>query len=133
MRHDPISYVPGHTPSVSPWTSDFLYQDVEWSFEMDQALSEHVQAPEALVIVAFDMAWRFVEKDPFLAHNLKTVLHSRLRAFLECSIRNGERNTLHLANEAIRNLRAELAPSPAGEDRLRYGSSRSFAAGKQPG
>ncbi|WP_342723691.1 hypothetical protein AAFG07_31875 [Bradyrhizobium sp. B097] len=78
---------------------------------MDQVLSEQVQAPEALVSVAFDKAWRFIEKDPILAHNLKTVLHSRLRGFLECSIRNGERNTLHLANEAIRNLRAELAPS----------------------
>ncbi|MGY4319594.1 hypothetical protein [Bradyrhizobium sp. JR3.5] len=79
---------------------------------MDQTLSEQVQALEALVSVAFDKAWRFVEKDPFLAHNLKTVLHSRLRAFLERSVRNGERNTVHLANEAIRNLRAELASSP---------------------
>ncbi|WP_375784767.1 hypothetical protein ACE10Z_34450 [Bradyrhizobium sp. Pha-3] len=78
---------------------------------MDQVLSEQAQVPEAVVSVAFDKAWRFVEKDPILAHNLKTVLHSRLRAFLECSIRNGERNTLRLANEAIRNLRAELAPS----------------------
>ncbi|RZN09952.1 hypothetical protein CWO91_15290 [Bradyrhizobium genosp. SA-3] len=78
---------------------------------MDQFLSEQVQAPDAIVSVAFDKAWRFVEKDPLLAHNLKTVLHTRLRTFLECSIRNGERNTLNLANEAIRNLRAELAPS----------------------
>ncbi|MEZ2143380.1 hypothetical protein AAE026_13945 [Bradyrhizobium sp. DN5] len=81
------------------------------SVEMDQFLSEQVQAPDAIVSVAFDKAWRFVEKDPLLAHNLKTVLHSRLRTFLECSIRNGERNTLNLANEAIRNLRAELTPS----------------------
>lgn len=79
---------------------------------MDKALSEQVQAPEALLIDAFDKAWRFVETDPFLAHNRKTVLHSRLRTFLECSIRNGERNVLHLANEAIRHLRAELAPLP---------------------
>ncbi|MGY2804021.1 hypothetical protein [Bradyrhizobium sp. USDA 4506] len=78
---------------------------------MDQISSEQVQEPEVLVSVAFDKAWRFVEKDPLLAHNLRTVLHSRLRAFLECSIRSGERNTLHLANEAIRNLRAELAPA----------------------
>ena len=78
---------------------------------MDQFLSEQVQAPDAIVSVAFDKAWRFVEKDPLLAHNLKTVLHTRLRTFLECSIRNGERNALNLANEAIRNLRAELAPS----------------------
>ncbi|MDA9503807.1 hypothetical protein XI09_03040 [Bradyrhizobium sp. CCBAU 11386] len=78
---------------------------------MDQFLSEQVQVRDAIVSVAFDKAWRFVEKDPLLAHNLKTVLHSRLRTFLECSIRNGERNTLTLANEAIRKLRAELAPS----------------------
>ncbi|MDA9476847.1 hypothetical protein XI03_20585 [Bradyrhizobium sp. CCBAU 65884] len=77
---------------------------------MDQFLPEQVQVPDAIVSVAFDKAWRFVEKDPLLAHNLKTVLHSRLRTVLECSIRNGERNTLNLANEAIRNLRAELAP-----------------------
>ncbi|MCC8954635.1 hypothetical protein H8B02_14650 [Bradyrhizobium sp. Pear77] len=77
---------------------------------MDQISSEQVQTPEVLV-AAFDKAWRFVEKDPLLAHNHKTVLHTRLRASLQCSIRNGERNALHLANEAIRNLRAELAPS----------------------
>ncbi|KYK45314.1 hypothetical protein A1D31_35060 [Bradyrhizobium liaoningense] len=78
---------------------------------MDQFLSEQVQLPDVIVSVAFDKAWRFVEKDPLLAHNVTTVLHSRLRTFLESSIRNGERNTLKLANEAIRNLRAELAPS----------------------
>ncbi|MCA6101089.1 hypothetical protein [Bradyrhizobium australafricanum] len=76
---------------------------------MTQISSEQVQAPEVLISTAFDKAWRFVEKDPLLAHNHKAVLHSRLRASLECSIRNGERNALHLANEAIRNLRAELA------------------------
>ncbi|MBR1163093.1 hypothetical protein [Bradyrhizobium elkanii] len=78
---------------------------------MDQISSEQMQAPEVLVSVAFDKAWRFVEKDPLLAHHHKTVLHSRLRASLESSIRNGERNTLHLANEAIRKLRAELTAS----------------------
>lgn len=78
---------------------------------MDQIFSEQVQVPDAVVSVAFDKAWSFVEKDPLLAHNLKAVLHSRLRTYLECSIRNGERNALNLANEAIRNLRTELAPS----------------------
>ncbi|WP_271518845.1 hypothetical protein [Bradyrhizobium sp. CCBAU 53380] len=77
---------------------------------MDQVFRDHVQVPDAVVSVAFDKAWGFVEKDPLLAHNLKAVLHSRLRAHLECSIKSGERNTLNLANEAIRNLRAELAP-----------------------
>ncbi|NEU94263.1 hypothetical protein [Bradyrhizobium uaiense] len=76
---------------------------------MDQVISGQVQTPEAIVSIAFEKAWRFVEKDPVLAHHLKTFLHHRLRALLECSIRTGERNTLHLANEAIRNLRAELA------------------------
>ncbi|WP_246668289.1 MULTISPECIES: hypothetical protein [Bradyrhizobium] len=84
---------------------------------MDQISSEHMQAPEVLVSVAFAKAWRFVEKDPLLAHNHKTVLHTRLRASLECSIRNGERNTLHLANEAIRRLRAELTASTKQQDR----------------
>ncbi|PWE77209.1 hypothetical protein XF30_10950 [Bradyrhizobium sp. SUTN9-2] len=83
---------------------------------MDQFSSDQVPVPDAVVTVAFDKAWGFVEKDPLLAHNLKAVLHSRLRTYLECSIRNGERNTLNLANEAIRNLRAELAP--AAEQRL---------------
>ncbi|MCA1360865.1 hypothetical protein I6F14_10005 [Bradyrhizobium sp. IC3069] len=78
---------------------------------MDQFSSDQVQVPDAVVSVAFDKAWGFVEKDPLLAHNLKAVLHRRLRTYLECSIRKGERNTLNLANEAIRNLRAELAPS----------------------
>ncbi|MBB4365360.1 hypothetical protein GGD65_006426 [Bradyrhizobium sp. CIR18] len=78
---------------------------------MDQLLSEQVQMQDAIVSVALDKAWRFVEKDPLLAHNRKTVLHSRLCTFLESSIRKGERNTLNLANEAIRSLRAELAPS----------------------
>ncbi|SFQ05736.1 hypothetical protein SAMN05216330_11467 [Bradyrhizobium sp. Ghvi] len=67
------------------------------------------QMQDAIVSVAFDKAWRFVEKDPLLAHNRKTILHSRLCTFLESSIKRGERNTLNLANEAIRNLRAELA------------------------
>ncbi|SFN83774.1 hypothetical protein SAMN05216573_12344 [Bradyrhizobium sp. Rc3b] len=78
---------------------------------MDQFLSEQVQKPDAIVSVAFDKAWRFVEKDPLLAHNRKTVLHSRLCTFLESSIKTGERNSLTLANEAIRSLRAELARS----------------------
>ncbi|WP_338696114.1 MULTISPECIES: hypothetical protein [Bradyrhizobium] len=76
---------------------------------MDHDLSQQVQAPEALVSVAFDKAWRFVESDPILAHNLKFVLRRRLRDLLASSVRNGERDALHLANEAIRNLRAELA------------------------
>ncbi|MVT69836.1 hypothetical protein GPL21_32645 [Bradyrhizobium pachyrhizi] len=76
---------------------------------MDQVISGQVQTPEIIVSIAFEKAWRFVENDPVLAHHLKTFLHRRLRALLECSIRTGERNTLHLANEAIRNLRAELA------------------------
>ncbi|WP_027577626.1 hypothetical protein [Bradyrhizobium sp. WSM1743] len=78
---------------------------------MDQFLLEQVQTTDAIVSVAFDKAWRFVEKDPLLAHNPKTVLHSRLHTFLESSIRKGERNTLNLANDAIRSLRAELALS----------------------
>jgi hypothetical protein len=51
---------------------------------MDQIFSEQVQVPDAVVSVAFDKAWSFVEKDPLLAHNLKAVLHSRLRTYLEC-------------------------------------------------
>ncbi|MDA9431831.1 hypothetical protein [Bradyrhizobium sp. CCBAU 51627] len=77
---------------------------------MDQFSSQ--QVPDAVVSVAFEKAWSFIEKDPLLAHNRKAVLHSRLRTYLEHLIRNGERNTLDLANEAIRNLRAELALSP---------------------
>ncbi|MBB4380285.1 hypothetical protein [Bradyrhizobium sp. SBR1B] len=78
---------------------------------MDQFVSQNVQVSDSVVSAAFDKAWSFVETDPLLAHNLKAVLHSRLRTYLEFSIKNGERNTLNLANEAIRNLRAELAPS----------------------
>ncbi|WP_407185219.1 hypothetical protein [Bradyrhizobium centrosematis] len=78
---------------------------------MDQFFSEKEQVPDLVVSAAFDKAWSFVEADPLLAHHLKAVLHSRLRTHLECSIKTGERNTLNLANEAIRNLRAELAPS----------------------
>ena len=34
---------------------------------MDQIFSEQVQVPDAVVSVAFDKAWSFVEKDPLLA------------------------------------------------------------------
>ncbi|MGY3238375.1 hypothetical protein ACVWZ4_000993 [Bradyrhizobium sp. USDA 4472] len=78
---------------------------------MDQIFSQHAQVPDAVVSAALDKAWSFVETDPLLAHNLRAVLYSRLRTYLECSVKNGERNTLNLANDAIRNLRAELAPS----------------------
>jgi len=81
---------------------------------MDQTLSKPDQTPQALASAAFDKAWRFVEADPILAHTRKTVLHSRLRAHLQCSIMSGERSTLKLANEAIAKLRAELAGPPKG-------------------
>ncbi|WP_271596968.1 MULTISPECIES: hypothetical protein [unclassified Bradyrhizobium] len=77
---------------------------------MDQFSSPQVK--NAVLSVAFEKAWSFVEKDPLLAHNRKAALQSRLRTYLEYSIRNGERNTLNLANEAIRNLRTELALPP---------------------
>lgn len=68
---------------------------------------------EDLVSVAFDKSWRFVEKDPFLAHNPKALLRDRLRGHLELSIRNGEQSLLSLANSAIGKLRTELG-SPSG-------------------
>lgn len=66
-----------------------------------------------LVGVAFDKSWRFVEKDPFLAHNPKPLPRDRLRSHLELSMRNGEHDLLSLANSAICKLRAELG-SPSG-------------------
>jgi hypothetical protein len=66
-----------------------------------------------LVNVAFDKSWRFVEKDPFLAHNPKAMLRDRLRTHLEISMRNGEQDLLSLANTAIGKLRAEFG-TPSG-------------------
>ncbi|WP_454634839.1 PAS domain-containing protein [Bradyrhizobium cenepequi] len=63
---------------------------------------------ENLIGTAFEKSWRFVDKDPFLAHNPKPLLRDRLRVHLELSLRNGERDLFHLANNAISNLRTEL-------------------------
>jgi hypothetical protein len=66
---------------------------------------------ENLVSVAFDKSWRFVENDPFLAHNPKALLRNRLRSHLELSMRNGEQDVLDIANSAICKLRTELGRS----------------------
>ncbi len=63
---------------------------------------------DALVNVAFEKSWRFVENDPLLAHNPKAMLRNRLWIHLEVSLQNGEQDLLALANAAIGKLRAEL-------------------------
>ncbi|KRR07914.1 hypothetical protein CQ12_25270 [Bradyrhizobium jicamae] len=75
---------------------------------MEQTSPERRQASDSLVSTAFDKSWRFVETDPLLEHNTKELLRSRLRAYLELSLRNGEQDILHLANSAIWKLRIEL-------------------------
>lgn len=79
---------------------------------MDQTSSQQKQTLDALVSVAFEKSWRFVEKDPFLAHNAEALLRARLRLHLERSSKIGEKNVLHLANDAIWNLRTELGRRP---------------------
>jgi hypothetical protein len=66
------------------------------------------RAVERLVTAAFDRAWRFVEKDPLLAHNSAPWLCHRLRAHLEAATQQGERDLLTLANGAIWRLRDEM-------------------------
>lgn len=78
-------------------------QDFKERAEQDRGTSLDI-----LLTVAFDKSWRFVEKDPFLAHNPKSLLRSRLQTFLEISVGNGERDLLRLANGAIWKLRREL-------------------------
>ena len=80
---------------------------------MDCTSPEQDKAVETLMSVAFEKSWRFVDKDPFLAHNPKGLLRDRLRAHLEISMRKGEQDLLHLANEAIWLLRTELG-RPSG-------------------
>ncbi|WFU14695.1 hypothetical protein [Bradyrhizobium sp. CB3481] len=78
---------------------------------MDKTSPERHQASNSLVSAAFEKSWRFVETDPLLVHNAKELLRDRLRANLELSLRNGERDILHLANRAIWKLRTELGRS----------------------
>jgi hypothetical protein len=75
---------------------------------MDWTSPEQASAAANLMSVAFEKSWRFIEKDPFLAHNPQGLLRDRLRAHLEISMREGEQDLLHLANGAIWNLRTEL-------------------------
>ncbi|WP_061849646.1 hypothetical protein [Bradyrhizobium sp. DOA1] len=79
---------------------------------MDQTSSPQKQILDALVSVAFEKSWRFVEKDPFLTHNAEALLRARLRLHLERSLKMGEKNVLQLANNAIWNLRTELGRRP---------------------
>lgn len=51
-----------------------------------------VEDDDNIVTVAFNKAWRFIENDPFLAHNSELVLRNRLRAHLEILIKVGEHN-----------------------------------------
>ena len=91
-------------------------EDVPTVFSAENPTSVRVDSDpgsENLVGVAFDKSWRFVERDPFLAHNPRALLRDRLRSHLEISMRNGERDLLSLANGAICRLRAELG-SPSG-------------------
>ena len=74
--------------------------------------SADVSRHENLVSIAFDKAWRFIEKDPFLAHNSEALLRARLRTHLELLVKNGNDDILDLANKAISNLRAELSRVP---------------------
>ncbi len=80
---------------------------------MDRTSAKHDNALEDLMKFAFDRSWRFVERDPFLAHNPRALLRDRLRDHLELSLRKGGRDLLHLANNAIWTLRTELG-RPSG-------------------
>jgi hypothetical protein len=55
------------------------------------------RAVETFAGVAFERAWRFVERDPFLVHNSEQVLRNRLRVHLVTATREGERDLLSLA------------------------------------
>ncbi|GLR89999.1 hypothetical protein [Bradyrhizobium iriomotense] len=79
---------------------------------MDHPSPQQQHAFDVLVSVAFEKSWRFVEKDPFLTHNAEALLRARLRVHLERSLETGEKNVLHLANNAIWNLRTELGRQP---------------------
>jgi hypothetical protein len=76
------------------------------------ALAAECPAPvdftENLLSIAFDKSWRFVDKDPFRAHNPKALLRDRLWNHLELSMQNGEQDLLSLANSAIGKLQSEL-------------------------
>lgn len=63
---------------------------------------------DGLLGVAFDKSWRFVARDPFLAHHPQELLRSRLQTLLETSVNKGERDLLRLANGAIWTLRKEF-------------------------
>jgi hypothetical protein len=91
----PINHAEDVTPAFS--TRDHTCIDVD-----------NEPRSKVLVSVAFDKSWRFVEKDPFLAHNPRAILRDRLRTHLEVAMRNGEQDLLSLANGAISRLRSEL-------------------------
>ena len=63
---------------------------------------------EALLQIALDRSWGFIDKDPFLAHNSKPFLRDQLKMHLEQAVRDGERDLLTIANNAINRLRADF-------------------------
>ncbi|WP_245508963.1 hypothetical protein [Bradyrhizobium nanningense] len=74
-----------------------------------RAVRDHESRQDGLLDIAFEKSWKFVDKDPFLAHSPRGLLRARLQTLLEVSASKGERDLLRLANGAIWKLRDEFA------------------------
>ncbi len=72
--------------------------------------AENSVGSDALLELAFDKSWRFIDKDPFLAHISRSLLRDQLKKHLEQLFRKGEQELLSLANSAINRIRAEFVP-----------------------
>lgn len=71
-----------------------------------------VEDDDNIVTVAFNKAWRFIENDPFLAHNSELVLRDRLPAHLEILIKVGHNLLDRATRHGEGKVRASIAPLP---------------------